>query len=112
MQTAERERERGIKIRQATPERGSVLPPPRPPLFPDIVRVQLHRLRCILIPNNLAIASIKTTVHERIFFWVRTSKLEPRRRECEWRWRAGIVGEAGSEAGLDATQTHYVADVE
>ena len=52
-------------------------------MIPNIASVQPHLLIDILIPNSLAITSIKTTVHKQLFFRRRTRALELRRRECE-----------------------------
>ena len=52
-QTTERERERRILMRRATPERGSVSPLSEPSLFPNIARVQLHKLVYIQLRHHL-----------------------------------------------------------
>ena len=84
--TTERERERGIPIRQTIPERGPYLH-----LLAIIVprHRRLHRLITVLIPDCLAIALIKTTVHEQLFLRRRTRALELGRRESWW---VGAVG--------------------
>jgi len=103
MQTSERERERGILIRQSTPERGSVSPPGhhRSPTSPVSSR------------TGSSTFSYPTTSPSPLSKQLSTSSSSG---GAHVRWNsAGANGArlylsgVASDAGLDPTQVHYVA---
>ncbi|KAH9016405.1 hypothetical protein EDB83DRAFT_2508558 [Lactarius deliciosus] len=95
----ERERERGIPIRQATPERGSVSPTGhhRSPTSPASSRTGSSTFSYHATPSPSPLS--KEAVDEQLLLGRRTRSLALYRRE--WRWGT-------SDVGLDPTQMHYV----
>ena len=103
-QTAERERERGIPIRQATPERGSVSPPGhhRSPTSPASSRTGSSTFSYHASPSPLS-KQLSTS-----------SSSSSGGAHIRWN-SAGANGGGselsgpGSDVGLDPTQMHYVS---
>jgi cysteine protease ATG4 len=101
-QTTERERERGIPIRQSTPERGSVSPPAI--IVPQRPRVQSHGSSTFSYPTASPSPLSKQ---------LSTSSSSSGGAHVRWNSAGAngggsvLSGEA-SDAGLDPTQVHYV----
>ena len=104
-QTIEHERERGIPIRQATPERRSVSPPPpgyhHLPTSPASSRTgsstfSYSTASPLPLSNQL---STNSSIFKRC-----TRALEL--RQCDRGWRVGAFKEVASDAELDATRVH------
>ena len=109
--TTERECERGIPIRQATPERGSVLPPPpghhRSPTSPASSR------------TGSSTFSYPTASPSPLSKQLSTSSSSSSGAHACWNSAGAsangggggsvLSGEAASDAGSDVTQVHYVS---
>ena len=76
--------------------------PSKPPSFPDIASVQPQRL-IILIPDHLAVTTLKTTGHKRLFLQRYTVRWNSASTNANGGGGPVLLGEVGREAGLDAT---------
>ena len=101
MQTTEHGCERGIPIRQATPERGSVTP------LPQAFSVPQHRM-CPAAKAHHSPSSLSKQLSTSGSFSGGGAQVLNSAGANGGGGGSILSGEAASDAGLDTTQTHYV----